>query len=337
MASRWRSVPTYLASIVIVVGAGVGYLAWQARRANLALEASFRRSLGGRSYPERFRKTEDNATVRSLETLGCEIGLEMAQPKGPGACHPSLLAKRRFEKVKAALNESFNPRKVAEDGSLAPRSAEVAAYLTASRPTLDRVRNVLLSSPPVAWKLDLTEGWGGKVPNTIGFMHLDTLLLARAREEVRNGDREAALSNLEAAWRYNQAVLDSPLLIAQMAGESMTQRQLIVLRSLADAPEPWPRRLMALDLRGRLSIGFRTEAFMTYQTAAVDRPPPDAPIQPWWLARRFLRDHARRFEAMIAEMERRDIRSFDPDEFSREMNGRIPRWQIASRFLLPDH
>ncbi|HSS76034.1 MAG TPA: hypothetical protein VLV54_04740 [Thermoanaerobaculia bacterium] len=47
-------------------------------------------------------------------------------------------------------------------------------------------------------------------------------------------------------------------------------------------------------------------------------------------------DYARRLSAMVEELPRRDVRSFDPDAFEREQRAAIPRWQVLARTLLPN-
>jgi len=72
------------------------------------LGATWRRSLGGASFLERYPATQDNATVLDLETLGAAMGLDMAPADTPGRVHPTPEAVKRFEAIRKSLTDFFN-------------------------------------------------------------------------------------------------------------------------------------------------------------------------------------------------------------------------------------
>jgi hypothetical protein len=323
-----------VAPIALLAGA-VWFARWRGARAEAALDTSWRRALGGQTFLERYPATEDNETTLALEALGCGLGIEMAPDEGSGRCRPNPEAARCFQAIEPALKKLFDPTAVAEDGSLAAPPDGLATYLETARPTLDRATALLLSAPPPAWKLDLGQGLDLKIPNDLGILNLERLIAAEARERARAGRVDAAFETLEAAWIYDQALLEMPNELAQRGGQAALKAQLVVLRALPRAPAVWRARLTGLDLRGKLLVALQADAFAFHRSSTFDRPPYDTPNLPGWrLVRLGFRDHARRYQAMIEELPRRDIRSFDPDEFGDEMRSRLPRWQFVSKIAL---
>lgn len=258
-------------------------------------------------------------------------------PKGePGRCHPTIEAAKRFQAILPDLKKYLEPSAVAEDGTIAAPSADLAAYIVRSLPTIGRAKTLLLTSPAPVWKLNLALGFDSSSPNYLGFLNLGRLLVAQAREQARAGQIDAAFETLEAAWMYNQAALKVPKAIGLMICELALKEQLAVLRGMPRLPTVWRARLAQVDLRGPLLVAHQAEAFAAYRSSKADRPPADQPdLQGWPLVRWGMHDYAWRYQAMIDEMAQRDVRSFDPDDFDREMLHRIPNWQFVGRLLLP--
>ena len=327
-----------LASFALVALAGVGFARWRLSRADAALEAFWRSTLGGASFLERYPPTRDNATVLELERLGAGIGFEMAQPDAVGHPHPTPDAAQSFAAVKDEIKSYLEPSAAPEDGVYPPLSPAVAVFLDEVRSTLDAVVALLVASSPPVWESDLTRGFEAPVPNYLGILNLQRLLGVEALEQARSGHPERALAVLEAFWRLDEAVRASPILIAQLISQVDLKIQQQTLHSLSAAPPVWRMRMAAIDLRRGVYVGLQAEAFMAHYAASLDRPlggeeipPSTAPFIRWGL-----RDHAQRLQPMIEELVRRDIRSLDPDDFDREMKDRIPRWQLIARLMLPN-
>ena len=326
-----------LGSLALVALAGVGFVRWRLSRADAALEASWRSALGGASFLERYPPTDDNATVLELERLGAGIGLEIAQPKA-GHPRPTPDAAQRFVAVKDELNSYLEPSAAPEDGVYPPLSPALAVFVDQARPTLDAVVALLLAGPPPVWESDLTRGFEAPVPNYLGLLHLQRLLGVEALEQTRSGHPERALPVLDASWRLFEAVRASPTLIAQLISQVDLRVQQLALRSLPSAPPVWSKRMAAIELRPGIYVALQAEAFMAQRAAILGQPFGADETPPWekGLLCWGLRDYARRFQPMIEELVRRDIRSLDPDDFDREMRDRIPRWQLIARLLLPN-
>jgi hypothetical protein len=319
----------------------IGSLALPAWRASVdrKLDANWRRSLGGASFLERYPATQDNVTVRDLETLGAAIGIEMAPPGAPGHAHPAPGAAKRFEAMKPPLKDFHAAARRSTDGTFAPPSPELAAFLESIRPGLDSIRARLEQGPPPVWARDLRAGFEAKIPNYLGPLMLQKLLILDASQQIRAGREARAAEILEASWRLGQAIADNnPGLVSQLIAQAVIRLQQPVLRSFSHAPAGWPARLVRVDLQSRMILGLQYEAFTAHRSAALDRPISEVDWGPRGQA--FLRwmiwDHARRFSAIVDGLQRRDVRSFDPDAFFQECLAAYPRWQIVGRLLIPN-
>lgn len=340
---RWlRRSLLALALLAVVAGAAsLAFAQWKAG-VDRDLDAAWRRSLGGRSFLERYPKTGDNATVRELEELGASIGIDLAPAEVKGRSRPAPEQARRFAAVKTPLRDLLDPAAQPEDGTLAAPPPAVAQYLDFARPTLLRIIEVLRRDPPPIWERDLGRGFEAKIPNLLGVLQVQKLLVLEAREQLRNGRREPALGVLEASWRYNEAVRENgPSLIHQLIANAVVKLQQPVLRNLpapSAASALWRSRLEGIDPVAHVLTGLHAEAFISHHVSTLDRPlggQGGELANGVWM-RLLIWDHARRFEAMVQELARRDVRSFDPAAFHREQEKRVPRWNLVSRILLPN-
>lgn len=336
-----RLLRRFLIAVGLLVGMGLladlALTAWKAS-VDRRLDAGWRKSLGGASFLERYPAVPDNATVRDLETLGAAIGIEMAPVNTPGHIHPAPEAAKRFEVLKGPLKDFYAADRIATEASLAPLPPNLAAFLESARPTLDSVRARLAQGPPPVWARNLEAGFETKIPNYVGILMIQKLLLLDAREQLRAGRETQAGEILETSWRLNQAVADnSPILITQLIAQAVIRLQQPILRSFPRAPAGWPERLCHLDQQSRILLGLQAETFSAHLTSTFERPLPTPnwthkQVVPRWA----IWDYARRSSAMFEKLSQRDVRSFDPETFDREQRASIPRWQFVARLLLPN-
>ncbi|HEX4964511.1 MAG TPA: hypothetical protein VF173_27090 [Thermoanaerobaculia bacterium] len=316
----------------------IGWPVWKGA-VDRRLDATWRKSLGGPSFLERYPATGYNSTVRDLDGLSAAIGIDMTSPETPGRTQPTAQAAARFAAVKKPLGELLDASKCPTDGSLAPPAPALAAFLEAARPGLNAIRARLAQGPPPVWERDLSPGFETKIPNYLGVMMLQKLLLLDAHEQLRSGREAQAREILETSWQLNQALADShPCLVTQLVAQGVLRWQQPILRSFAVPPAGWRARLEGLDLQSRIFTGLQFEAFSAHRSAVLGRPlgGEDSGAFPKPLLSWMVWDYSRRFVASIEEMRRQDVRSFDPDEFVREWMRSVPRWQFAARLLLPN-
>ena len=327
-----------LAAAGLLVLAFLALKSWRAF-VDRRLDASWRQSLGGASFLERYPDVQDNATVRDLEKLGAAIGIDMAPADTPGHVHPAPGAARRFGAIQERLKSFLSTNELSTDGTFKPPSPELVAFLESVRPGLDAIRTRLAEGPPPVWARNLSAGLETRLPNYLGPLMLQRLLLLDAGQRLRAGHANEATEILETSGRLNEAMADNnPTLACQLIALAVIRLQQPVLRSFPRAPAGWPERLRRLDLQSRILRAFRCVAFSIHRTASLDRPAPGgwpgwAEPFPHWM----LWDSIRRVAPVIEDLPKRDVRVFDAKAFEREQKAAIPRWQITARSVFPDY
>jgi hypothetical protein len=330
-----------LSSLVLLgLAGGIALPLWKAA-VDRRLDATWRKSLGGLSFLERYPATEANSTVRDLDGLGAAIGIDMAPAKTPGRIHPQAAVEARFAALKPQLAELLDASKCPTDGSLPPPSPALAAFLESARPGLKAIRDRLAQGPPPVWERDLSPGFDAGLPNYLGVLMLQKLLLLDAREQLRSGCEAQAREILDTSWQLNQALADShPDLVTQLIAQVVVRMQQPILRSFAVPPAGWRERLQHLDLQSPMFLGLQYQAFMAHRNSTFAEPlgrrETDVGGFPKTLLRWAIWDFSRRFAAAVEELRRRDVRGYDPEAFVREWMRSVPRWQFVARLLLPN-
>lgn len=342
-----------LVRLLIIVGAllaaiGILALVFYARSARhqAEVERSWVALLGGKSFLERYPATATNVTALRLEALAERLGVDLAQPSVGDRLQGEEAA--RFKEIGDSLKE--HSRRIAhhEGGPLPALPPELAAFLAAARAPLAETVTLLLASEAPAWERDLTRGAQAPLPNLLGILHLQRLLLVRAAEQARAGDEEAALHTLDASWRLNEAVFEGPSLIEQLIAQGALDGQLPLLGGLCSPPRIWAERLAGLELRPRALVALYAEGFWIEQTASLPQPlapqfpqkpgeeEPEVPSFLLPLVRWGMRDHVWRWNAMLEKLPRQDVRTLNSQAFFQAEFARVPRWQIVSRLLMPN-
>jgi hypothetical protein len=347
MASARRRIGVGCAGLLAALGISFLVLLYWRARVDRQLDAAWRQRLGGESFLERYPATEDNGTVLALGRLGAEIGIDFAPSGAAGPIvRPAAEAAARYASVSEALRRFNHSLLQAEEAPAAAPSPELVAFAASVRPGVDRIVQLLLREPKPDWRRDLALGVEQPIPNWLGPLGLNRLLVLEARLRLEEGKRDEADSILEAGWRLTEAVrANSPLLISQLIGQAMLRSELALLREGGGAPRSaswaslWRPRLAGLDLGRKTLIALQAECFGSYQAARREWPlgrETRSPV-PRWVVRWALWDYSRRCHRAFADLETRDVRTFDADAFFEELKEKyIPRWHTVGRLLLPN-
>jgi hypothetical protein len=319
---------------------GIALPLWKAA-VDRRLDATWRKSLGGLSFLERYPATEANSTIRDLDGLGAAIGIDMAFAKAPGRIHPKAAVAARFDALKPQLTGLLRTSSSPTDGSLPPPAPVLAVFLDLVRPGLKAIRDRLAQGPPPVWERDLSPGTDAELPNYLGILLLQKLLLFDAREQLRSGHEAQAREILDTSWHLNQALADSnPDILTQSIAQTVVRMQQPILRSFAVPPAGWRERLQGLDLQSPMLLSWQHQAFMAHRNSMsaepLGRSETDTGGFPKVLLRWGVWDFSRRFAAAVEDLRHRDVRGYDPDEFVQEWMRSVPRWQFVARLLLPN-
>ncbi len=274
-----------------------------------------------------------------LERLGAKIGLHLAPARRPDRSLPIKEAHKRWQDSLEGLEAYHRELLAAASKDAKPRwpvaALELRAYLDASEPILETIQDLLLGSIPPVWESDLSMGYEAPIPNLLGILKLQRLLLFEAGERARLGETEASLRSLEASWRLRKATQEYPSLLSFLIAASTLRNQQLILRRLCSVPEVWQKRLAELDLQGSAFLMFQMESWKAYETSRGTWP-----IEGKYVGRFggvFLRDFARRFQKIVEALKAQDPGTLDTEAFLNERVAKLPDWQFLARMLIPNY
>ncbi|MCB1032711.1 MAG: hypothetical protein KDD47_02625, partial [Acidobacteria bacterium] len=329
---RWGTV--LLIGLLALLSA-ISLLYLRIDRQNRALEETWRQSLGGKTFLEAYPPREDNAVVRELKTRAPRLGVLLNLASEPEQVSLSEEARAANRQLHSTIREYVRAMAEAVDGDFAPAPVEVQEFLGVKADELDAIEALLVGPQPAIWELDLTRGYEVQIPNYLGVLQLHRLLLVRAGERIRLGDESSALETLEAAWRLQEGVGNSPVLIAELIRQAMVRTQQPLLRAVCNVPEVWLQRLEELDLLGSTFRSLQAEAwvpfYVSYQPLPLGKEGDDS-----HLVRAGLRDFARRLQGSLERLREQDLRNLDSEAFMKAEMDRLPRWQYIARMLYPN-
>lgn len=298
-------------------------------------------TLGGlvARYPHRDR----NGTARNAEIASAALGIDLAPRWDESGPHPEAEARQGYAAVREPLGSYLQRTLEIEDSSIPPPPAEVAAFLEGHARQLDRLRDGLEAGQPPFWLRELEEGVNARLPNLLGQIDLQRLLLADALLQTREGHREAARADLETSWRLAGALGQDPILIVQLIHTAVGRYQAGVLRHVPVDPGVWDERLESLRDTSVFLDSFR------FEVAAFSELDPTQllPHMTWWenvagrIAAPYLRFCAasdlNRWRRAIEQLEKR--RSLCPSSDETALNWKLPErpwWNYLTESSLPN-
>ena len=180
------------------------------------------------------------------------------------------------------------------------------------------------------------------IPNLLGHLDLQRLLLADALACGERGDDRCGLDDLDASWQLNRALRDDPILITQLIAISVTRLQIGTLRQLGQVPANWEKRLAEHDFRQSFLSSLRFEAWAWTQVdhAAMVQPALGQRIV-YSLGRPYVRycladaseDYRQRLDnlARLKTLCDVDLAALDAD-----LDVPVPRWNLLGDLVVPN-
>jgi hypothetical protein len=328
---------TGLAAALPVVTLALTYLAaagWlrHERRAWVRDDPSGAEALG------RLRTAEANETARRLIALAQPIGIELAVFRS---------SETDLRPTVAFVEEERHA--LADGGAEAPPA--VGDLLLRQGAALDAIEGLLGRSDPPAWPFELSRFDTPDAP-VLGLRDLNALLLARALQRDRAGDRDGVARALLASARLGESIHDRPEQLAQATAAWVTAARAGVLRRLPEPPAGWTERLGTHDFRASMRVSYQLEArqqmeysrsrSFSWRDLAGSREPARAPGLASTIDRLLTTPHARwgasdssrRLRRLAAELRRIEPCRVDPSAVDRSLED-LPRWNVVGRVTLP--
>ena len=299
-----------------------------------------------RWYPSR----DTNATARELESLAAELGINLSIRTGgvpigrivssppPTTQTPQdQAASDAYQRVRSGLEKYLLDEEQAIGRPVAAPPAEVLAWLTSHATHLAAIRRRLSHGEPPFWARQLETLDEGPMPNLLGQIGLQKVLVVDALARHVAGDIATAVENLEASWVLNTSLRSEPSTIEQLIAISIARMQLGALRRM-DRPFPvWRGRLDTVDHRGSMLAAMRVEGWnwMHARHPFPVRPDPHAigGLQKLWtdwilepMYRRMMSDAGAAWLLAVERVSSIPPCEIDPERAQGELNDALSIW-----------
>ncbi len=223
-------------------------LVFVAGRENVKISVGWDEEFGTlESRLERYPPRGANRQALEMQRLSEPLGIAL-EPREAFGSHPTV-DDPAFHDIRDGIDTYILEQLSRGDGPIDPPPAPIADYLVARAALLEAVRSFLLANDTPYWARDLERVFSGPFFNPKGHVDLHLVLIADALTAIATGDQERALGDVEASWRFLDALRDNVYVETLGMAFRITQRQLAVVRLLEEPGEVWYDRFDPASLR----------------------------------------------------------------------------------------
>ncbi len=265
---------------VMAVAAGVGLILWLvvgndvANRRLVAVEKAWSEAPGSLDdFPNRHPARATNEVAQRLETVAEAMGVDLRPRFLSGAEDPKR--SRPAAETSKVLSGYLDANLADPSAAALPPTGEAEAALARLAPGLAPIVGILSKETPV-WLEEIGRGYEAPIPNLLGHIQLQRILLASSLRLEARGDARGAEKSLDASWTLNESLTSRPELISQLIAIAVGRMQAGVLRKVPVDPTRWVPRLAACEPRRGILEAFTGEAWvMRYAVLRGAMPGPD--------------------------------------------------------------
>jgi hypothetical protein len=201
-----------------------------------------------KTLEERFPSSPDDAIAIEVAARAKELGIDWhaSFPREPGQPLRSpedQTFEAVFKYVRAQIERA--------SGDVEAPPAPVCEYLDQHRPAIEEIAELLARSEPPRWEAS-PASFAGPVPNLMGHLRLQRVLLADALARSLAGENAAAERRLLAAWKLNASLRDRVDDVSQTLAVAIARAHAGVARWIDLQDPEWERRLTDHDYRASL-------------------------------------------------------------------------------------
>jgi hypothetical protein len=347
MLPRGRSgaVLTIVAGALAMVLALFVILTSLASYKSVTVERRWADTLGTREeFLARHPPTEANAEALELERLSAALGIDTAPRHQDDRARPEPGAGMSGELKKTAGD--WRDAQLGRDHRRIDRPpAGVVAFLAERAETLAALRDHLIDGATPRWEMRMELNEQAPIPNLLGHIDLQKLLVTDALVRVHGGDTAGAQRSLEAGWRLMQALRDSPILISQLIAIADARMLAAALRQLEQPAAAWSRRLAEHDFRASFLEAMRYEGWVwtQYEDGTLAGAGDVGPMtrlfggvaKPYWsLCVADASDAWRERLDRLAGV--RGICDYDLSLYGADLKIDLPRWNQIGKIVVPN-
>jgi hypothetical protein len=251
---KWKKVlvVSFAATALILALWLVGGNAWAARREEQC-DREWTATFGSlEDVKKKYPKHGTNETAKQLETLtrGSAFDLTpVVRAQEPRRHHLDAEWKKKSQGV-----FDFVSAQIARpEASIELPAGEVVRFLDEKRVTLDAIESILAAGPRPQWSFDLSLSENERpMPNLLGQIRLQRVLLARALTAAQAGHHDAVARSLEASWSLNESLRGRPETMPAILGMAISHLEVGALRKVNVGEHVWQERLATLNPRTAL-------------------------------------------------------------------------------------
>jgi len=230
------------------------------------------------------------------------------------------------------------------DGCFPEPPADLGFFMNEQRGPIEEAIQVLLNGEAPCWERDVEKGLDLPIPNLLGHLNFQRLILAEAGFRMNRGDGSSVGPLLEASWVLNQSILSRTELISYLIALTVLKVQLAIVRRSHSDPAIWKERLGGLNLESVFFDTLQGEAwyFQRYMRIGsiwdMEMPTVRYLVNP--ISNPFMRlgiiSYSDAMRGAIQDLPNREICQVESASYSAEMMNGIPRWNIISRIAIPN-
>src|SRR5437879_1791411 len=201
-------------------------------------EADWRKEFGD---PDRtlaaFPSHEDSENAVRLIELARAVGIDPARHKGQQSSGGESGDKQALSRAISSYDEAELTR---PGGKIEPPPDAVRAFLETRDREIGDVVSFLSTSEPPAWKVDVLLGYEAPIPNLLGILRIQRLLVAQALNRAQLGRENEDEQVFQASWNRNASLRTRPDAISQLIAIAIARMQAGLARRVPLAPAPLP-------------------------------------------------------------------------------------------------
>jgi hypothetical protein len=260
----WLKIGKLLVTVAVVVALLFGALSlWASHRDKVVQQAWAASRFGSLSaLPARFPAAPTNSQALRLEELAARFGLDLVPRwrkvdggRAGGAAHTAP-----FSNVKQAAKDYVNGQLRSADDHIAEPPRALATFLSEQSRPLSALRQALISDGAPQWETAFAKGFEAPLPNMLGILDLQFLLVADALTHARAGENTVAAECLEASWQLSAGLWRRPDLLSKLVAAASATMQAGAARRMP-LPEVWAARFETLDPLASVLDAFVGEAW----------------------------------------------------------------------------
>lgn len=287
------------------------------------------------TFTAQFANSVSNQTALALETASANLGINLLGLKSDRPS-PSPTQIKQAEAIHQDLQVYLERQLEDPSDAVAPLPQHLQNYLKVHATELETIRSQGLQGDMPQWQVAMSYPNGTQVrPTFAGFVKLQRLLVADALEKNRLGQTEAAIANLEASWRLNQALRDRPELNSQIVALIVAKTQAGALRKIKRLPAVWQQRLMEHDYRQSFLVALNWESWLVAdlirKTSPLAKPSPSGLSSVWYSIRQpYFRlaalDAASKMRQAYRSLPQQNSCLFDAQAFDMNLDTSLAIW-----------